>query len=125
MNQNQIGTIVLNAAYIVHKELGPGLLESAYERCLAFELAQSGLKIKTQFPLPLRYKEVNLDCGYRLDILVDDKVIVEVKAIEALNNIHVAQMLTYLKLANCHLGYLLNFNVSQFKFGIKRVVNNL
>lgn len=125
MNINEIGTQILGAAFEVHKQLGPGLLESAYEHCLAFELVQRGLKVNTQVPLPLQYKGVRLDCGYRLDLLVEDQIIVEVKAVEALNEIHLAQMLTYLKLKNCRLGYLFNFNVVLFKSGIRRVVNNL
>jgi GxxExxY protein len=125
MHENDIGTLVLDAGFEVHKALGPGLLESAYEHCLAFELVQKGLNIKAQSPLPLVYKNVKLDCGYRLDILVEDKIVVEVKAVETLNDIHLAQMLTYLKLMGCKLGYLLNFNVLLFKTGIKRVVNNL
>ena len=125
MNINEIGTQILGAAFVVHKQLGPGLLESAYEHCLAFELVQRGLKVNTQVPLPLQYKGVKLDCGYRLDLLVEDQIIVEVKAVEALNEIHLAQLLTYLKLKNCRLGYLFNFNVVLFKSGIRRVVNNL
>jgi GxxExxY protein len=125
MNENDLGTLVLDAAFEVHKSLGPGLLESAYEHCLAFELIQKELNIKAQYPLPLVYKDVRLDCGYRLDIIVEDKIVVEVKSVEALNDIHMAQMLTYLKLTGCKLGYLLNFNVVLFKTGIKRVVNNL
>jgi GxxExxY protein len=125
MNENDLGTLVLDAAFEVHKTLGPGLLESAYEHCLAFELVQKGLNIKAQSPLPLIYKDVKLDCGYRLDILVEDKIVVEVKAVEALNDIHLAQMLTYLKLTGCKLGYLINFNVVLLKTGIRRVVNNL
>jgi GxxExxY protein len=125
MHENDIGTLVLDAAFELHKALGPGLLESAYEHCLAFELEQKGLNIKAQWPLPLVYKNVNLDCGYRLDILVEDKIVVEVKAVDTLNDIHLAQMLTYLKLTGCKLGYLLNFNVLLFKTGIRRVVNNL
>lgn len=124
MHENDLGTLVLDAAFEVHKTLGPGLLESAYEHCLAFELLQKGLNIKTQCPLPLVYKDVKLDCGYRLDVVVEDKIVVEVKAVEALNDIHLAQMLTYLKLTGCKLGYLLNFNVLLFKSGIRRVVNN-
>ena len=125
MHENDIGNLLLDAAFEVHKTLGPGLLESSYEHCLAFELVQRGLNVKVQWPLPLVYKNVKLDCGYRLDLLVEDKVVVEVKAIEALNDLHMAQMLTYLKLTGCRLGYLLNFNVVLFKTGIRRVVNNL
>ncbi|MDQ3535101.1 MAG: GxxExxY protein [Bacteroidota bacterium] len=122
MHENEIGDLILDAAFEVHKNLGPGLLESSYEHCLAYELIQRGANIKIQQPLPLVYKEVKLECGYRLDIIVEDKVIIEVKSIDSLNDIHLAQMLTYLKLSNCKLGYLLNFNVSFLKQGLKRVV---
>ena len=124
-NENEIGTVILDAAFEVHRALGPGLLESAYEHCLAFELIQRGVSVKTQVPIPLRYKEVKLDCGYRLDLLIEEKVIVEVKAIDAIHDVHLAQMLTYLKLTNCRLGYLLNFNVVLLKSGIKRIVHQL
>ena len=123
--ENKIGDLILDAAFEVHKNLGPGLLESAYEHCLAYELLQKDLNLRIQQPLPLVYKDVKLDCGYRLDIVVEDKVVIEVKSVEALNDVHLAQMLTYLKLTNCKLGYLLNFNVSQLKQGIKSVVNHL
>jgi GxxExxY protein len=107
----------------VHRALGPGLLESAYEACLAFELVERGLKVERQKPLPVVYKDVNLDCGYRLDLLVDDQVIVELKAINDLASIHEAQMLSYLKLTGCKVGLLINFNVRVLKSGIKRLVN--
>jgi GxxExxY protein len=107
----------------VHRALGPGLLESAYEACLAFELVERGLKVECQKPLPVVYKDVNLDCGYRLDLLVDDQVIVELKAINDLASIHEAQMLSYLKLTGCKVGLLINFNVRVLKSGIKRLVN--
>jgi GxxExxY protein len=125
MTENQIGTLILDTAFEVHKNLGPGLLESSYEHCLAYELLNKGLTVALQKPLPLIYKETRLECGYRIDLLVEEKVIVEVKAVEALNDIHLAQVLTYLKLTHCRLGYLLNFNVVQLKSGIKRVVHNL
>ena len=125
MIENQIGKIVVDCAYKVHKELGPGLLESTYETCLLFELHEAGLKAESQKALPVIYKDVKLDVGYRIDILVEDKVVVELKAVEALNDIHMAQIITYLKLSDCRLGYLINFNVKYFKEGIKRVVNNL
>ena len=125
MSENEIGTLILDAAFEVHKTLGPGLLESSYEHCLAYELLNKGLRTALQKPLPLVYKETKLECGYRIDLLVEDKVIVEVKAVEAIHDIHLAQVLTYLKLTNCKLGYLLNFNVVQLKSGIKRVVLNL
>ena len=125
MSENEIGTLILDAAFEVHKTLGPGLLESSYEHCLAYELLNKGLRTALQKPLPLVYKETKLECGYRIDLLVEDKVIVEVKAVEAIHDIHLAQVLTYLKLTNCKLGYLLNFNVVQLKSGVKRVVLNL
>ena len=122
MHENKIGTLILDAAFRVHKELGPGLLESTYEHCLAFELLTQEVNIETQLALPVIYKNVKLDCGYRIDIRVEQKVIVEVKAVEMLNDVHLAQVLTYMKLSGCKLGYLINFNVRQLKDGIKRVV---
>jgi len=122
MHENEIGTLVLDAAFQVHKELGPGLLESTYEACLSYEAIQRGLFIETQLPLPVVYKEVKLDCGYRIDLRAERKVIVEIKAVELLNDVHLAQLLTYMKLSGCKLGYLINFNVKQMKDGIKRVV---
>lgn len=109
----------------VHTELGPGLLESAYEECLFYELTNAGLYVERQKPLPLVYKEVKLDTGYRLDLLVERKVIIEIKAVEAYNEIFTAQVLTYLRLTGCKLGLLLNFNVKSMKDGIKRIVYNL
>jgi len=125
MTENEIGKIVIDSALKVHKELGPGLLESTYEACLLYELQCKGLKVVSQKALPVVYKEVKLDCGYRIDLLIEDKVVIEVKSVEALNEIHMAQILTYLRLSNCRLGYLINFNVVLLKQGIKRVVNNL
>ena len=122
MHENEIGTILLDAAFAVHKELGSGLLESTYEVCLSYESVQRGLIIETQVPLPVVYKEVKLDCGYRIDIRAGGKVIVEVKSVEALNDVHLAQVLTYMKLSGCKLGYLINFNVKLLKEGIKRIV---
>jgi GxxExxY protein len=122
MHENEIGTILLDAAFAVHKELGPGLLESTYEVCLSYESVQRGLFIETQVPLPVVYKEVKLDCGYRIDLRVERKVIVEIKSVEALNDVHMAQILTYMKLSGCKLGYLINFNVKFLKEGIRRVV---
>lgn len=122
MHENEIGTIILDAAFEVHKQLGPGLLESAYESCLAYETLQRGLFLETQVALPVVYKEVKLDCGYRIDLRAARKVIVEVKAVEKLNDVHLAQILTYLKLSGCKLGYLINFNVKNLRDGIKRVV---
>jgi len=125
MSENEISRIIVNCAFKVHNELGPGLLESAYEACLIHELLKEGVKVESQRPLPLIYKGIKIDCGYRLDIIVDDKVIVEIKSIEELSNIHTAQLLTYLKLSNKRLGLLINFNVILIKNGIKRIVNNL
>ena len=122
MHENEIGTIILDAAFAVHKELGPGLLESTYEACLSYESSERDLLIETQVPLPVVYKEVRLDCGYRIDIRAERKVIVEIKSVEALNNVHMAQVLTYMKLSGCKLGYLINFNVKYLKDGIKRIV---
>ncbi|NJL55562.1 GxxExxY protein [bacterium] len=107
----------------VHRELGPGLLESAYETCLKYELKQAGLAVESQVPQPVSYKGMALECGYRLDVLVEDLVIVELKAVEALLPIHDAQLLTYLRLRNLWLGLLINFNVPILKHGIKRLVN--
>ena len=123
MEINEITSIIIDRAIKVHIELGPGLLESAYKECLVYELMQSGLKIEKEKPLPLVYSEVKLECGYRVDIMVEDKVIVEIKSVEALADIHTAQVLTYLKLANCKIGLLMNFNVTLLKNGIKRCIN--
>jgi GxxExxY protein len=123
MSENEISKIVFDCALKVHKALGPGLLESAYGECLFYELNKTGLKIEKQKPLPLIYEDVVLDVGYRIDIIIEGKFIVEVKSVSALNDIHVAQILTYLKLSNCKLGYLINFNVKLIKDGIKRVIN--
>lgn len=125
MIENEISEKIIGCAIQVHRELGPGLLESSYEECLYFELRQAGLNVEKQKSLPLVYKEVKLDCGYRLDLIVENKVIIEVKSVEALNDIHFAQVLTYLKLSNCKLGLLMNFNVLLLKGGIKRIVNKL
>ncbi len=121
---NHISDGVIGSAIEVHPTLGPGLLESAYEACLAYELAQRGFKVEQQKPLPLIYHTVKLDCGYRLDLLVESLVIVEVKAIDSLAPIHEAQLLSYLKLSGCKLGLLINFHVQLLKNGIRRVVND-
>lgn len=124
MRQNEITHSILNAAYRVHTELGPGLLESAYENCLAYELRQDGIFVETQKPLPLVYKEVKLECGYRVDLFVEKEVVVEIKATDGINDLHLAQTLTYLKLLNKEIGMILNFNVKSLKQGIKRVINS-
>jgi GxxExxY protein len=120
---NQITQAIIGAAIEVHKGLGPGLLESAYEACLAYELVASGLKVESQKPLPLVYKRIKLDCGYRLDMLVDEKVIVEIKAVDQILPIHHAQVLSYLKLSGCKVGLLINFNEKLLRHGVHRIVN--
>jgi GxxExxY protein len=115
---------IIGAAIEVHKELGPGLLESTYERCLVYELTLRGIKAERQKVQPIYYKGLELDEGYRIDILVDGTIILELKSVDAINDIHRAQILTYLKLSNCTLGYLINFNVLLLKDGLHRIVNN-
>ena len=125
MTENEISHKIIGVAIDVHRHFGPGLLESVYEYGLAHELRLAGLSVEQQVPLPLTYKGVKLECGYRLDIYVERKVIVEVKSIEELGNLHFAQTLTYLKLSECKLGLLINFNTLVLAGGINRVVNNL
>jgi len=125
MTENELSRIVFDCALKVHQGLGTGLLESAYEECLFYELKKAGLSAEKQKPLPLIYEEVKLDVGYRIDIIVENKLIIEIKSVEALNDVHFAQLLTYLKLTNCKLGLLINFNVSLIKNGVRRVANNL
>ncbi|HSV76810.1 MAG TPA: GxxExxY protein [Bacteroidales bacterium] len=125
MTENELSKVVFDAALKVHQNLGPGLLESAYEECLFYELNKTGLFVQKQKPLPLIYEEVKLEVGYRIDIMLENKLIIEVKAVDALNDVHLAQVLTYLKLSGCKLGLLINFNVTLIKNGIKRVVKNL
>lgn len=120
---NKITETIIGAAISVHKALGPGLLESAYETCMVYELAQQGLKVIQQKPIPVVYREVTLDCGYRLDLLVEDQVIVEIKSVDTLMPIHKAQLMSYLKLSGCSVGLLINFNVQLLKSGIVRLVN--
>ena len=125
MTENEISREIVDAALKVHKQLGPGLLESAYEECLYYELIKRELLVKKQKTLPLVYEEVKLDAGYRIDLLIEKKVIIEIKSVESLNDVHLAQILTYLKLSDCKLGLLINFNVALIKHGIRRVVNKL
>lgn len=125
MDENPISNKIIGAAIEVHKNLGPGLLESTYEHCLSYELREMGLAIQRQKDLPVIYKGNLIDCGYRLDLLVENKVIIEIKAEKSLLPVHEAQLLTYLKLTQLKLGLLLNFNVVMMKNGIKRIVNNL
>jgi GxxExxY protein len=125
MNEDAFSRKIIGAAIEVHRRLGPGLLESAYETCLAHELNLRGIPFERQKALPVHYKGQQLDCGYRLDLLVAGLVILEIKAVEELAPIHVAQLLTYLKLTGCHLGLLMNFNQVLMRDGIQRVVHNL
>jgi len=120
--ENELATEVIGSAIVVHKTLGPGLLESVYKECLFYELVKKGFYVEKEKPLPLIYEEVKLDCGYRLDLLVENKLIVEIKAVEGLNEIHLAQVLTYLKVSSCRLGLLMNFNVLKVKDGIRRII---
>src|SRR5688572_3529975 len=124
MDVNKLSNAVIGHAIGIHSVLGPGLLESVYEHCLLHELSINGFNVQSQKPILLVYKKNKLDCGFRCDILVDDQLIVEVKSCEALNDIHLAQVLTYLRLADKRLGLLFNFNVVKLKEGIRRVVNN-
>lgn len=123
MTENELSKIVFECGLKVHRALGPGLLESAYEECLFYELMKANVYVEKQKGLPLVYEEVKLDIGYRTDLIIENKLIVEIKAVEALNDIHLAQILTYLKLSKCKLGLLINFNVVLFKDGVKRVIN--
>lgn len=125
MTENDISGVVLDSSIKVHRELGPGLLESAYQSCLAFELENRGLFVEKEKPMPLTYTGLKMDIGYRVDLMIENKVIIETKAVDALNDIHMAQILTYLKLSDCKLGLLINFNVTLLKEGFRRVVNNL
>ena len=125
MTEQEISKIVFDCALRVHKVLGPGLLESAYEECLFYELKKTNLKVEKQKPLPLIYEEVKLDVGYRIDIIIEDKFIVEIKSVETLNDVHLAQLLTYLRLSDCKLGLLINFNVKLLKNGVQRVINGI
>jgi GxxExxY protein len=122
MEKEEIFKKILDCSFKVHSALGPGLLESAYSECLYNDLTKSGLKVSKQKPLPLIYKEVHLEAGYRIDLFVENCIVIEVKSIEALAEIHMAQILTYLKLSNCNLGLLVNFNVLHLNDGIKRVI---
>ncbi len=123
MIENQITGKIIGAAIDIHKALGPGLLESAYRECLEYELVKMGLKVEKEKPIPIVYKEIKLDHGYRMDLLVEDKVVVELKAVDSLIDIHFAQLLTYLKLGNYKVGLLINFNEKILKNGIKRLIN--
>ncbi len=124
MEINNITHEILDSAYKIHTALGPGLLESAYQQCLIYELQKKGLKVETEKPLPVIYENVKLEYGYRIDLLVENKIIVELKAVEALTDVHLAQVLTYLRLSGNEVGLLINFNVKSLKNGIRRIANN-
>ena len=125
LKEDELSNEIIGAAIEVHRNLGPGLLESAYEECLCYELAHRGIKYERQKLLPVAYKGTKLDCGYRLDVVVNELVVLELKAVDQIQPIHSAQLLTYLKLSNLKLGILINFNVTVLKSGIKRIVNEL
>ena len=122
MTENEISKIILDCAFKVHTALGPGLLEKVYQECLAFELEQEGLKVEIEKPMPLVYEDIKFDCGYRIDLLVENKVVIELKVVETFNDVHIAQTLTYMKLSECKLGLLLNFYTKSLKDGIKRLI---
>lgn len=122
MDVNDITRETMDSAYKVHSALGPGLLETAYQACLAFELRKKGLKVEVEKPIPLVYEEVKLEVGYRIDLLIENKVVVELKTVEAFTDVHTAQVLTYLQLSKCKVGLLLNFYTKSLKHGIKRVI---
>ncbi len=125
MTENELANKVIGVAIEVHKALGPGLLESAYQECMYYKIGKVGLWVEKEKPMRLIFEEVKLDCGYRMDLLVEHRLVIEIKSVDALNDIHLAQTLTYLKLGNFKLGLLINFNVVLLKQGIKRVVNGL
>jgi len=123
MEINEITGEIIGCCIEIHKELGPGLLESAYEVCLAYELSNAGLYFERQKALPVRYKEIQIEYGYRMDFVVENQVVVELKSVEVINNVHTAQILTYMKFSEMNAGLLINFNVSVLKNGIKRFIN--
>ena len=122
MSENELATLAIGCGLKVHKALGPGLLESAYLECLGYELKQLDLKVEKQKAIPLIYNEVKLEVGYRADLVVEEKLIIELKAVESLTDVHLAQLLTYLRLADCKLGLLMNFNTLLFRDGVRRVI---
>jgi GxxExxY protein len=125
MTENEISTKIIGLAIDVHKVLGPGLLESAYKESLFYMINKHGLKVEKEKVMPLVFEEIKLDCGYRIDLLVENKLVIEIKSVDSLNDIHLAQTLTYLKLGNYKLGLLINFNEVLLKKGVRRIVNNL
>jgi len=124
MVEDEISKVVIGCAITVHRELGPGLLESTYEACLEYELKENGLEVQRQLLLPVNYKGKLIDAGYRIDLLVNERVILELKAVEEMTKVHEAQLITYLKLSGMKLGLLINFNEAYLKNGIKRLINN-
>lgn len=125
MTENEIANKIIGLGIEVHRALGPGLLESAYKECLFYKVSKAGLLVEKEKPMPIIYEEVKLNCGYRIDLLVENKVVIEIKSVEALNDVHLAQTLTYMKLGDYKLGLLINFNVVMLKNGIKRVANGI
>lgn len=123
MTENELANKVIGLSIEVHSAIGPGLLESAYQECLYYKIGKAGLKVEKEKPMPLFFEEVKLECGYRIDLLVENKLVIEIKSVEAINDVHLAQTLTYMKLGNYKLGLLINFNVALLKTGIKRVIN--
>lgn len=124
MTENELAKLVIESGLKIHREIGPGLLESAYEACLFHELIKLGLKVERQKPLILQYDNIQIDCAYRLDLLIENKLIVELKSVSEIHDVHLAQVLTYLKLSKCKLGLLVNFNTKYFLQGVKRVINS-
>jgi GxxExxY protein len=122
MIENEITERILKSAFKVHTALGPGLLESSYKECLSYEMRKEGLYVEKEKPMPLIYEEVKLDIGYRLDLLINNKVVIEIKTVDSFNDVHLAQILTYMRLSNCKVGLLLNFKVASLKHGIKRMI---
>ena len=125
MIENEVTETFIGCALRVHRKLGPGLLESVYEECVAYEMVKIGLYFERQKALPVVYETIKLEAGYRVDFIIEHKVIIELKAVEALNEVHLAQLMTYLRLTDCRLGLLMNFNVTLLRQGIRRVANNL
>ena len=125
MSEDELSNKIIGLAIEVHKALGPGLLESAYKECLCYKIVQSGLVVEKEKPMPLVFESIRLDCGYRIDLLVENKLVIELKSVESFNDVHLAQTLTYMKLGNYKLGLLINFNVVLLKNGIKRVINGI
>jgi GxxExxY protein len=123
MTEDELTAKIIGHAMEVHSTLGPGLLESSYKECLFYNLREEGFEVEKEKPMPLVFKQVKLDCGYRIDLLVNSRIVIELKSVEAINDVHIAQILTYMKLGNFHRGLLINFNVKRLKYGIKSLVN--